>query len=140
MSLDTTPFIRSIGDVAATLLSSVLGLKIVDFQSERIGTGLVGECHRIHLQYATGADGPASVVIKIAASDPNSWQTGRSLKLYEREPRFYSDIAPVLKSSALIKIYHTSFNERTAPGPPKRHTHWVGAGYPPTTKICMRSR
>src|SRR5262249_28779267 len=64
---------------------------------ERIGTGQMSECYRVRLAYAdSGSDGPESVVLKVAATDPVSRQTGLALGLYEREVRFYGDIAPRL--------------------------------------------
>src|SRR5262245_62039777 len=54
----------------------------------------MSECYRVALTYADGQTGPGSVVLKVAASDPASRQTGLALGLYEREVRFYSDIAP----------------------------------------------
>jgi hypothetical protein len=112
MSSDVGPSIRTVGDVTVRFLSRVLGSEIAGFRPERIGTGLVGECHRLHLQYAPGAEGRASVIVKIAASDPESRQTGKSLKLYERESRFYSELAPLFNRPSLVKCFHTSFSEK----------------------------
>ena len=110
--MSTTKSVRGLADVTAELLSTVLQQNIRDIKSERIGTGLVGECHRIHLQYGTGSGGPASVILKIASSDPDSRQTGRSLKLYDRESRFYLELAGLLDCPSLVKCYHTTFNEK----------------------------
>src|SRR5690349_24283932 len=57
----------------------------------------MSECYRVALRYADGDSGPDSVVLKVAATDPASRQTGLALGLYEREVRFYTDIAPRLK-------------------------------------------
>src|SRR5207247_1558631 len=43
--------------------------------------------------YADG-DGPASVVAKLAAADDTSRATGVQLGAYEREIRFYRELAP----------------------------------------------
>ena len=112
MSTGSGPFIRSIKDVTTGLLSEVLGIEVASFKTQRIGTGLVGECHRIHLQYASDTQSSASVVIKIAATDPDSRQTGKSLKLYDRESRFYSELAPALNLPSLVRCHHTSFSEK----------------------------
>lgn len=66
-----------------------------EFSYERIGTGQMSECYRVELTYAADP-GPTSVVLKVAAGDPTSRQTGQALGLYEREVRFYTDIAPRL--------------------------------------------
>jgi hypothetical protein len=82
-------------DLTADWLSAAIGGGTVEeFSTERIGTGQMSECYRVALTYADGASGPQSVVLKVAASDPASRQTGLALGLYEREVRFYTDIAP----------------------------------------------
>ena len=82
-------------DLTADWLTTVIGAGTVhQFSTERIGTGQMSECYRVALTYADGADGPESVVLKVAATDPASRQTGLALGLYEREVRFYTDIAP----------------------------------------------
>jgi hypothetical protein len=48
------------------------------------------------------------VVLKVAASDPVSRQTGVALGLYEREVRFYADVAPRLVGP-IAPCYHASF-------------------------------
>jgi hypothetical protein len=83
------------GDLTAEWLSAAIGAGTVErFDIQRIGTGQMSECYRVALRYAGGGDGPASVVLKVAATDPASRQTGLALGLYEREVRFYTDIAP----------------------------------------------
>ncbi len=82
-------------DLTAEWLTAALGAGTVErFAFERIGTGQMSECYRVSLSYADGQTGPESVVLKVAASDPVSRQTGLALGLYEREVRFYTDIAP----------------------------------------------
>jgi hypothetical protein len=77
------------------------------FTVDRIGTGQMSECYRVGLTYAQGS-GPASVVLKVAASDPMSRQTGQALGLYEREVRFYADVAPRL-GGPIAHCYHASY-------------------------------
>lgn len=83
------------------------------FSFERIGTGQMSECYRVSLEYAGESDGPASVVLKVAATDPNSRQTGLALGLYEREVRFYTDIAPALASGPVAPCYHAAIDTQT---------------------------
>ncbi len=85
---------------------------VTAFSTERIGTGQMSECHRITLEYADGDDGPPSVVLKVAAGDPTSRQTGRALGLYEREVRFYTDVAPRL-DGPVAPCYHAGFDPAT---------------------------
>ena len=66
----------------------------------------------MQLTYAdarTGSDRPDSVVLKVAATDPMSRQTGMTLGLYEREVRFYRDIAPRLRGP-VAPCYHAAFD------------------------------
>src|SRR6201992_1331598 len=100
-------------DLTADWLTAAIGAgTIADFSVERIGTGQMSECYRVQLAYAdSGArDGrPESVVLKVAATDPMSRQTGVSLGLYEREVCFYRDIAPRLHGP-VAPCYHVAFD------------------------------
>jgi hypothetical protein len=101
-------------DLTADWLTAVLGAgEVTDFTIERIGTGQMSECYRVALTYAPGAAaGPASVVLKVAAADPSSRQTGLALGLYEREVRFYSDVAPGL-GGPVAPCHHAAYDPET---------------------------
>ena len=100
-------------DLTAAWLTSAVGAgTVTDFAAERIGTGQMSECYRIALTYADAApadDKPASVVLKVAATDAMSRQTGMTLGLYEREVCFYRDIAPRLHGP-VAPCYHAAFD------------------------------
>ncbi|WP_454790607.1 DUF7064 domain-containing protein [Mycolicibacterium lutetiense] len=101
-------------DLTCDWLTAALGAgRVSGFSFERIGTGQMSECYRVLLTYAGEADGPASVVLKVAATDPNSRQTGLSLGLYEREVRFYTDIAPALAPGPVAPCYHAAIDVQT---------------------------
>ncbi len=101
------------GDLTAEWLAGVLGEgTVTDFAYERIGTGQMSECYRVALSYADGDGGPASVVLKVAAADPSSRQTGLALGLYEREVLFYTDIAPGLKGP-VAPCHHAAYDPAT---------------------------
>jgi hypothetical protein len=72
----------------------------------------MSECYRVGLTYPDGDSGPTSVVLKVAATDPVSRQTGMALGLYEREVRFYTDIAPGL-GGPVAPCHHAGFNSDT---------------------------
>src|ERR1700758_5084164 len=95
-------------ELSTEWLTTQLHAPVSAFQTKRIGTGQMSECHRVVLEYHGDASGPASVVLKVAASDPVSRQTGVVLGLYEREVRFYADIAPRLVGP-IAPCYHASF-------------------------------
>ncbi|MCW1959020.1 MAG: ecdysteroid 22-kinase family protein, partial [Mycobacterium sp.] len=99
-------------DLTADWLTDTLGAGRVDsFTVDRIGTGQMSECYRVSLTYADGT-GPASVVLKVAAGDPMSRQTGQALGLYEREVRFYSDVGPKL-GGPIANCFHASYQPAT---------------------------
>lgn len=99
-------------DLTAAWLTDALGAgRVGGFDVERIGTGQMSECYRVALTYAQG-QGPASVVLKVAAADPVSRQTGHALGLYEREVRFYADLAPRL-GGPVARCYHASYQPET---------------------------
>lgn len=102
--------IETVDDLSVEWLTAVLGAgTVTDFAVERIGTGQMSECYRVTLTYADGADGPASVVLKIAAPAGSSRQTGATMGLYEREVRFYTDIAPGLEGP-VAQCYHAAYD------------------------------
>ena len=61
--------------------------------AERIGTGLVGQSIRLSLTWPNGVDAPTSLVAKLPSPDPTSRATGVGLRNYEREVRFYREVA-----------------------------------------------
>jgi len=99
-------------DLTVERLTAALGVPVSDFAFERIGTGQMSECYRVGLTYADGDSGPSSVVLKVAASDPVSRQTGLALGLYEREVRFYTDIAPDI-NGPVAPCHHAGFDAET---------------------------
>ncbi|MGH3554144.1 MAG: phosphotransferase, partial [Mycobacterium sp.] len=111
--LDTGQVVGRPGDLtAAWLTAAIRAGAVADFTIERIGTGQMSECYRVQLTYADGGpsiNAPASVVLKVAATDPVSRQTGVGLGLYGREVRFYRDIAPRLHGP-VAPCYHAAFD------------------------------
>jgi hypothetical protein len=100
-------------DLTADWLTAALGEgAVADFDTQRIGTGQMSQCYRVALRYADGQIGPASVVLKVAATDPASRQTGLALGLYEREVRFYTDIAPRI-DGPVAPCYSSNFDAET---------------------------
>lgn len=114
MHAETEQVIERPSDLSASWLAAVIGTgPIADFSVERIGTGQMSECYRIRLRYAQAdARGPESVVLKVAATDPVSRQTGLALGLYEREVRFYGDVAPRL-GGPIAPCYHAAVDTST---------------------------
>ncbi|MDT7792123.1 MAG: hypothetical protein QOD59_1559, partial [Mycobacterium sp.] len=99
-------------DLTVEWLTAALDVPVRDFVFERIGTGQMSECYRVGLTYADGDSGPHSVVLKVAATDPVSRQTGLALGLYEREVRFYTDIAPHI-NGPVAPCHHAGYDAET---------------------------
>jgi len=85
------PVVRTIEELTAGWLGAVMDREVASFTVERIGTGQMSLSHRVTL------DGGDSVVVKLAASDPTSRATGVGLGAYEREIRFYRELAPRIR-------------------------------------------
>jgi hypothetical protein len=110
--MQTQPVERP-SDLTPSWLTAAIGAgDVAAFEVERIGTGQMSECYRVRLSYAGGGPGPESVVLKVAASDPVSRQTGLALGLYEREVRFYGDVAPRLHGP-IAHCYHAAVDTST---------------------------
>lgn len=109
---DAAP-IESPADLTPQWLTSVLGgPTVTGFRAEQIGTGQMSECYRLTMDYGQEDAGPPSLVLKVAASEPTSRQTGLALGLYQREVGFYTDIAPRL-SGPISHCYHAAIDTDT---------------------------
>lgn len=110
----TPVLIERPADLTAEWLTAAVGAgTVTEFTFDRIGTGQMSECYRVALGYADGQHGPASVVLKVAAADPSSRQTGLAMGLYEREVRFYTDIAPWLSGGPVAQCHHAAYDPQT---------------------------
>jgi hypothetical protein len=59
-----------------------------------VGVGIVGQLARLHLRYQGSATGaPGSVILKIPSQFPENRAIGDHFNFYEREGRFYHEIA-----------------------------------------------
>ena len=77
--------------------SELFATPVTAAEPTRIGDGLVGMNLRYRL---TGEGVPASVVVKLASDDPTSRATGTALRNYEREVKFYGEIAATVEVRA----------------------------------------
>jgi aminoglycoside/choline kinase family phosphotransferase len=59
------------------------------------GIGFMGEVGRIAVTYS-GGTGPTSMICKIPTQDPNVRGLLAAARVFEREARFYTDVAPAL--------------------------------------------
>ena len=58
-----------------------------------VGTGQMGAAVRLTLRYDGAAGAPATLIAKVPAVDETSRATARALRSYEREVRFYQQLA-----------------------------------------------
>ncbi|MGI9645912.1 MAG: phosphotransferase family protein [Ilumatobacteraceae bacterium] len=97
-------------DVTSDWMSEVLGVEAAVVSTDRIGDGLVGMNLRVAL---SGDDGvPSSVVIKLPSADPTSRATGIALRNYEREVKFYLEVATTVEIR-VPHCFHGAWDEKS---------------------------
>jgi len=93
---------RTAAEVDPAWLTAVLrgrghlapGARVVGSVATPVGTGQMADTVRFHLAYEPERAGPSSVVGKFASQDEQSLNTGRVMRAYEVEVRFYAEVAP----------------------------------------------
>ncbi len=88
-------------------LSSVLQTEVKVGETSRIGDGLVGM--NIRLELASDGSVPASIIAKLPSPDPTSKATGIALRNYEREVKFYVEIAPTV-DIRVARCFHAEWD------------------------------
>ncbi|MGB8651315.1 MAG: phosphotransferase [Mycobacteriales bacterium] len=89
--------LKTIDELRAPWLAEALGAPVVGFSTRPVGTGQMGESFRVELTYDGAPTAPASVVVKLASTDPSSRATGLALRAYEVEVSFYRTVASTLQ-------------------------------------------
>ena len=98
-------------EITADWLASVLGGDVGSVTQQRIGDGHIGVNLRIELRDA--AEGlPSSVVVKLPALDQTSLMTAAMLRHYEREVRFYTELAATV-DIRVPHLYHGDWTSAT---------------------------
>jgi hypothetical protein len=80
-------------EITPEWLSTIFDADVTAVHAERIGDGLVGLNLRVRMEAAGSGDVPESVVIKLPSLDETSKASGIALRNYEREVKFYEQIA-----------------------------------------------
>lgn len=79
-----------------TDLSELLGAPVAAATWTPLGTGQMCDSLRVQVTYDGPTDLPASLVVKLPAADETSRSTAVMMRSYEKEVRFYADLAPRL--------------------------------------------
>lgn len=80
--------------VEAMLADAGCRVAITSLATERIGTGQLGDTVRFRLTYAADSDAaPPTLIGKFSSTDPTSLAVASAWSLYDREVRFYRELA-----------------------------------------------
>ena len=106
--------IETVAQVDADWLTTVLGqagvaATVRSVTTERVGTGQMGSCFRLHIDYADG-EGPARLIVKLPATEPDSRAAGTLG--YRCETSFYRELADRI-STRIPRCFFTAFDEPT---------------------------
>ena len=100
-----TNALRSGGTIDATTTVAT-----VEAKNMGAGIGFMGEVGRLEVTY-TGGTGPKDIICKIPTQDPMIRGMLGPARVFEREARFYSEVAPQLsivpQSYAVMAEYET---------------------------------
>ena len=100
--------------VTATWLESVLDVAIVNVEVKPIseGTGFAGSVYRVHLNYGeSGVELPDTLVWKTVSGDGRTREFLTTLGAYEREARFYKQLASDMELAP--RSYFSDFDSDT---------------------------
>lgn len=96
--------------ITSDWMSGVLGAPVTIVGEQRIGDGLVGMNIRYTLDVPDGSGLPGSLIAKLPSPDPTSRATGIALRNYEREVKFYEQIAPTV-DICVATCFHGEWHE-----------------------------
>src|SRR5262245_24658419 len=72
-------------------------LSSVTPQSIGAGAGLFGQLARLQLKYDGGSPGPPTMIVKMPTTHEGNRAIGNLFQFYEREGRFYEEVAPSIE-------------------------------------------
>lgn len=99
-----------VGDIDVAWLNAIMpptvgAIVAIDHESMGVGVGILGELARLHLTYADGASGPATVIAKCQAVAPENRFLAQAMGFYLREVNFYREVAASLPIN-VPRAYH----------------------------------
>ena len=103
---------RDLNEITAGWLGEVLGTAVdeVDVQQIAAGEGFMGRLARVRV-HSSAPGVPASVIVKLPTADPGGRMIGEMMRVWEREHRFYADIAPLMT----VRVPHAYANVADPP-------------------------
>lgn len=92
----------TVADIDAAWVSEVLGRSITEMSVQVIGAGqgFMGQLARVTLGDET------SVIVKMPTADPGGQMIGQMMRVWEREHRFYTEIAPDMTGVGVPRCLH----------------------------------
>jgi hypothetical protein len=78
-------------------------------EARPIGIGAMADTFLVTLRWSQDATGPASLVAKLPSTDPLAARTAASLGAYEREARFYAELAP--RTALSLPTHHGTLGD-----------------------------
>ena len=98
---------------ALTASGTLAGARVVTAAPEPLGTGQMCDSVRIRLSYDEPGAGPATLVAKLPAADEGSRATAKAFRSYEKEVRFYQQLADRLPVRT-PRVHHADLDPETA--------------------------
>ena len=85
------------------------------FDFDPVGSGQVGDCYRVNLNWRDVKNSPVSFIAKCPAEDSSSRDTARNLHLYEIEVSFYQLLSSRC-SARVPELYFSEYDKETSDG------------------------
>ncbi|MCE4266308.1 phosphotransferase [Rhodococcus globerulus] len=86
--------INTVSEALRSHGSALPDARLLDLDMVSIGNGAMADTFLLKLTWSAPGDGPASVILKRPSTDSSAAATAASLGAYEREARFYTELAP----------------------------------------------
>ena len=117
-----TGFPTNIGEITSGWLTDNLSAaggadsRVTGFSVERIGegVGLMGELHRLRLEWeGATSSAPRTVIAKLRTDNPDALNVVKTFNFYEKEVRFYNELAPrtMTRTPMCYAGSHSAHNE-----------------------------
>ncbi|HEU5150323.1 MAG TPA: aminoglycoside phosphotransferase family protein [Iamia sp.] len=114
IAIADTPDLLTPAWLTAALAEHLAGGEVTAVEATPVGTGQMCDSLRLTLTCeGAPATMPATIVAKLPAADPTSRATALSLRSYEKEVRFYQQLAPALPICTPT-VFHAAIDPATA--------------------------